>query len=79
MKLLRTAIVFMAAAVVALVVMLFAPTASVGNTALAVVVAATFASFVCVKADEVLARRELVKQRRQRIARTAHASKHLWL
>ena len=79
MKLLRTAIVFMAAAVVAVVAMLLAPTVSVANTALAVVVAATFASFVCVKADEVMARRELVKQRLQRIAATAHSNKHTWL
>lgn len=72
MKLLNTAIVAMLVAVAAMFAMFAAPTVDAAQAALAIVVAATLISYVLVRVDDVMWRREQARQRLKRIATQAY-------
>lgn len=79
MKLLNTAIVAMLVAVAATFAMFAAPTVAAAQAALAVVVAATLISYVLVRVDDHMWRREQVRQRLKRIATEAYNNNYsMW-
>ena len=75
MLLLRVAIAFMLAAVVAMCTAF----ATANTVALYTMLACVAAAAVCVYCEDKLYKRKLYKQRLQRIASTAHTNKYTWM
>lgn len=72
---LRTAFVFMLAALVSFVVMLI--TAS--ETAVYVLTLCVIASYLCMRCEDVLYKRSLQRKRLQLIAQSAHSRRYYWM